>query len=266
MSYPHKIKNLLRKAYYQAQKARYPKFWKLKTDANGMLQPGVYKRMYNLVCKLPDLDMIEVGGASGAGSIAIALAIKESGKKSKLIVIEKCEGGSRIKTGDHQDNLDLLRKNFQKFGVEDNIVLFPHEVTFQNGEKVTSLIKTPKITALIHDADGRIDRDFYLFWPMLKPGGLIIVDDYANQGKYLQISDRHPTGGMKCLLTYRLLNQIREWGLFKTTYKKGKTVFGYKPHNADFSKFDLQITEKIVKEVELERVRYLQNNLENIGT
>lgn len=254
------IRTLLRLGSNQYQRLMYPKFLKIKREADGMLHSSVYKKMYDLVCHLPDMDIIEVGGASGAGSICVASAIKDSGKTSRLIVIEKCEGGSRIEKGDYGINLHLIEKNFKAFGVEDHIVLFPHEITLENGNEILPLIKTPNIAALILDADGRVDRDFYWFWPILKPGGLIVVDDYAERAKYLPITERRPTGGMKALITYRLLNQMIEWGLFRATCEKGDTVFGYKPEDADFERFDLQICEKIVERIELERTRHLQTN------
>ncbi|WP_206756961.1 class I SAM-dependent methyltransferase [Tolypothrix sp. FACHB-123] len=213
--------------------------------------------MYDLCCQLPDLDIIEVGGATGTGSVSLAWALKDQEKQSKLIVVEKCEGGTRVDVGGYAENLELIQSHFSKFGVSEQIRLFPKELTFENGEEAISLIKTPKLAAFIHDADGRIDRDFYLFWPLLCEGGLIIIDDYANEANYQPISERHPLGGAKLILTYRLLNQIMEWGLFKPTLKIGKTIFGIKPRNADFSRFNLATCQNIVAEIESERREYL---------
>lgn len=229
----------------------------LKIKCNGMLPPSVYKKIYEAVYELPDLDIIEIGGAAGAGSIATALAMKESNKKSRLIVIEKCEGGSRSEFGRYQENLNLINSNFKEFEVENNVLLYPHELTFENGEDVISLVKTPNIAALIHDADGRIDRDFYLFWPIIKPGGLIIIDDYTNTVKFKPISEQYPQGGVKGLQTYRLLNQFMEWGLFKPLLKMDNTIFGYKPPNSDFSLFDMVVCKNIIKEVHDERLEYI---------
>lgn len=91
-----------------------------------MLQPGIYKQIYKIVYKLPDLDIIEIGGASGAGSIAAAWAMWDSRKKSKLIVVEKCEGGSRAQFGTREDNYDKIKQNFKRFDVDEQIILYPH--------------------------------------------------------------------------------------------------------------------------------------------
>lgn len=173
-------------------------------------------------------------------------------------MVEKCEGGTRSDVGGYEDNLNLIQEHFKKFNAEDQIVLFPQEVTFENGSEVISLMQTKQISAFIHDADGRLDRDFSLFWNLIIPGGLIVVDDYADEPKYKPISERHPQGGTKSVMTYRLLNQMIEWGLFKTTKKIGKTIFGYKPADADFSRFDLEVCNQIIEGVNQERDNFLQ--------
>lgn len=252
-SFKQSVKSLVL-SYEQFTNSR---FYKLRAETNGMLLPIVYRKMYDLCSQLPDLDIIEVGGATGTGSVALAWALKDQQKQSKLIVVEKCEGGTRVDVGGYAENLQLINSHFSKFGVSEQIRLFPKELTFNNGNEAISLIQTPQLAAFVHDADGRIDRDFFLFWPLLCEGGLIIIDDYANEANYQPISERHPLGGAKLILTYRLLNQIIKWGLFKPTHKIGKTIFGIKPSNADFSRFDLATCAKIVDEIEAERQAYL---------
>lgn len=252
-------KSGIKNAYLFYEKLINPRFYNLRKSTNGMLLPLVYKKIYNLHYQLPDLDIIEVGGATGAGSIAIAWALKEAKKHSKLIVVEKCKGGTRTDIGGYDENLKLIQSHFEQFGVHEQIILFPHELTFDNGKKATALVKSPEIAAFIHDADGRLDRDFFLFYPLLQPGGLIVIDDYANEAKYKPISERHPQGGAKSVITYRLLNQIIEWGLFETTHKIGKTIFGVKPLNADFSRLDLEKCRQIIKEVQQERIASLKS-------
>jgi predicted O-methyltransferase YrrM len=239
------LKFFAKKILLSCEQVTNPKFYQLRKQTNGMLLPLVYKKIYQLCCQLPDLDIIEVGGAAGTGSIAIAWAMRDRKKKSKLIVVEKCQGGTRTDVGGYAENLELIQKHFESFGIREQVRLFPQELTFENGQEAIALINTPNISALIHDADGRIDRDFYLFWPLLQPGGLIIVDDYANEAKFQPISDRHPQG--------------IAWGLFKTTYKIGKTIFGIKPPNADFSRFNLETCQNIIEEVNQERNNYLEH-------
>lgn len=229
--------------------------WKaLKADAKGMLHPKVYRELYLLARDLPDQDIVEIGGAAGAGSIALALGIKESGKQSRVIVAEKLEGGSRLDFGDRAENQRIIEDNFRKFGVLDQIRLFPHEVTLENGGEVAALVRSGTISALIHDADGRVDRDFFLFWPLLRDGGAIVIDDYADTPeKFRPVTPRHPAGGIKAVVTYRLTNLMIEWGLLRSNQVIGNTLFGVKPAAADFSRLDLLACKRAIAEVERER-------------
>jgi predicted O-methyltransferase YrrM len=230
-----------------------PPVERIKREAGGMLSTAVYRQLYDRVSGLPDLDVVEVGGASGAGSIVIATAMRDSKKQSRLIVAEKCEGGSRSEIGSYAENVERIQENFRKFGVEDRVRLFPHELTLENADRLLALGESPRIAALVLDADGRIDRDFQLFWKRLVPGGLIVVDDYENAAKYLPISERRPTGGMKKLIVFRLFNQLRAWGLVDAIEIQGTTVFGRKPPEADFARFDPEVCREILDGVERER-------------
>ena len=232
------VRSLLHRGAGLVNQILNPRFTELQRSTRGMLNPIVYRRLYRLARRLPDLPIIEVGGATGCASIALALGMKESGKHSKLIVVEKMEGGTRGDVGDYQTNVELVRANFRRYGVQDQIILFPHPLTLENGPEVVALAGGP-IAAFMSDADGHLDRDFALFWPRLIPGGAIVVDDYSNRrDTFRPISARHPQGGTKRLLTYRLLNQLMAWGLMRARGRFRDTVFGVKPEGADFGRFD----------------------------
>jgi predicted O-methyltransferase YrrM len=244
----------------------HPRFYGLKQQTHGMLNPLVYRRMYQVARQLPDLDVVEIGGAAGAGSVALALGMKESGKRSKLIVVEKLEGGSRDRYGGYQENLTIIRNSFQSFGVEDQVTLYGHELTFENGSQVVGLVSGSEIAAFVHDADGRLDRDFSLFWPLLRAGGTIIVDDYADTPSYKPVTRQNPQGGIKRVMTYRLLNQMIDWGLFRRTSILGNTVFGYKPTGADFARFELDVCHRIIEGIHQERDAYLRRTGQPLTT
>lgn len=243
----------------------FPRFYDLRQRAGGMLEPAVYHRIYREVRALPDLDIVEVGGASGAASVAVFWAMRDSGKRSQLIVVEKCEGGSRIQFGGREENLRRLQGHFEAFGAAGSIVLYPHALTFESGSEVQALIRTREIAAFLHDADGRIDRDFFLFWPRLRAGGLIVIDDFYDVPEFKPPSPRYPDGGTKSLLTFRLLNQFTEWGLFDPTRKVRTTMFGRKPPAADFGRFDLAVCDRIRAQVEQEHVAYLESHGIDVG-
>jgi len=224
------------------------RFKRLKKQTRGMMHYDAYMRFYEEVLQFPDLDVVEVGGAGGAGSISLAWGLRDSGKSSRVLVVEKCRGGSRTAGGTYKANLDALMDRFGEFGVRDFVQVFPHSLTFENAHEAVAMLGTEQISALVHDADGRIDRDFLFFWPLLIDGGLIVVDDYDDcfQAK------RMPDGSMrvygKKALTVRLLDQFRDWGLFEKRGEIQGAVFGVKPPGADFSRFDRRFCEKLVEE------------------
>ena len=195
---------------------RYGRFYVLQQETEGLLVPTTYEEIHRRVLALPDLDIVEIGGAAGTATIAMGWAMAESGKRSKLVVVEKCEGGSREKFGGRKENLDRIVRNLRSYGIEDRVILFPHYMTFENGAEVVALVKTPQIAALVIDADGHIHRDFHFFWPRLAEGGLIIIDDY------------HPDRSPKHALTYHLLNLLRDWRLIEDVQVIHETVFARK--------------------------------------
>jgi len=235
----------------------FPRFTILKKWYGGMLPPKVYHKIYKIIKDLPDLDIVEIGGASGACSITVAKAMKASGKKGKLIVVEKYEGGSRSSIGNYELNYSYIIDNFRRAGVDEYISLFPHEITYDNTEKIYDLIKTSKISCLIHDADGRIDRDINLLFSYLCPKGIIIVDDYINKAKYKVPSKRYQIGGIKKKITYHLVNQLVDWGLIIVDEIIGDTLFGHKGKDDAFKNLDISKCEIIVKNIEIERDKIL---------
>jgi Methyltransferase domain len=238
----------------------FPKFFRLKLATDGLLPVRVYREMYFRTRELPDLDIVEIGAGSGSCTIAMALALHDAGRKCRIISVEKCEGGSRLDYGDRQTNLNLLEMNLVRFGVCDHVALYPHYLTLENSPDVVRLIRTGQISALVHDADGRIDRDFAVFWPLLRPDGLIVIDDYENRPEFQPVSPRRPDGGTKSLVTFRLLNQFMKWGLVTRSCVVGNTFFGYKPQGADFSRFSADVCRRIAGDVDAERDRYLQSH------
>lgn len=234
------------------------RFSRLKRSAGGMLPSATYYSFYKAVQPLPDLDIVEVGGASGASSIALALGMHESEKLSNLVVVEKCEGGSRLPHGGYEDNYARIVQNLKSYQMWERVRLFPHYLTFENGAEVQALVKTPQIAGLIHDADGRVDRDFHLFWERLVPNGLIIIDDCEDKPEYREISPRYPDGGTKKITTFRLVELFLQWGLLKIDKIERGTVFAHKPLGADFSKFSLAKCEAVVAQIFAERESYFQ--------
>jgi predicted O-methyltransferase YrrM len=216
-----------------AQRFQHPLGYRIKREADGMLRPYVYEAIYNAVKAAPHGDWLEIGGARGGSTVAIAMAIRDSGSDGMLVTAEKFEGGSWEKTyksAAYGDNFSWWTRNVRKFHVQDHVVLYPHGVTDETADEVKSLLGTLPLAGMMLDADGWVGRDFKHFWPLIRDGGIIIVDDYPTSG-----GNPHE----KKARTYHLLNAIIRWGLYEITSRHADTVIGVKPAGADFSRFDM---------------------------
>lgn len=222
---------------YAARRLLWGRFARLQHVTDGLLSPAVYKLIYERFCAAPDLDTIEIGGAAGSASIAVAWAKIESGHSSRHIVIEKLIGGSRHRFGGFEENLHRFNRHLARFQAAERITLYPHHLSLENGPEVIALVSTPRIAGFISDADGRLDRDFSLFLPLVHPDGVIVVDDY------------HPKRSWKHALTWRLLNQLIDWKLFRLDEVRRGTAFG-RPHpEADVIRLDPQACAEIIDSV-----------------
>lgn len=221
----------------EIQRYRFGKFTVLQWDTDGLLPGEVYEEIFITFRNGIQHDVIEIGGAGGSASIAICWGLKRSGNNAHLIVVEKCEGGTRTKYGGFQSNLDRYWSTAETHGVKKQIKLFPEFLTMENGCKVLEKVDTDKIGGLMIDADGHIHRDFALFWQRLEAEAPIIIDDY------------HESLSPKHALTYELLNKFVEWGLIRERKLVGGTYFGIKGDENSFDQFDFAECEAITARV-----------------
>jgi hypothetical protein len=219
------------------QRWRFGRFTVLQWETDGLLSPEVYAEIYATFRSVSHSDVVEIGGASGSASIAIGWALKEGRRNAKLVVVEKCEGGTRTKFGNYDANLMRFWNAISRNGVRKYIDLVPEYLTFENGNQVLSKVTTEHIGGLMIDADGHIHRDFWLFWRRLAPGAPIVIDDY------------HESLGPKHALTFALLTQMIRWGMIVERKIVSTTFFGSKGTDDSFAKFDLGICEEIVASV-----------------
>ena len=150
---------------------------------------------------------------------------------------------------DYEANRQRLIANFERFGVTDHVRLYPHALVESEADKLDALIGTPELSGFLHDAEGRIDREFALYWPRTVEGGRIIIDDYEEFADR-ERADKPWPGGAKRHKICALLNQFMDWGLIEVEAVHERTVIGRKPVGADFSRFDPQRCAELVAEAE----------------
>lgn len=222
----------------RVQRLRFGRFTVLQWETDGLLSPGVYERIYETFKggHIVD-DVIEVGGAGGSASVALCWALQESASKAKLVVVEKCEGGTRSKYGGIQANIDRFWNSVAANGVRNRIVLIPEYLTLENGGLVLQKVRTQRIGGLLLDADGHIHRDFFLFWERLTRGAPVVIDDY------------HESLSPKHALTFAILNQFIAWGLVRQTDLIDTTFFGVKGDEQAFRNFDMSLCKTIASRI-----------------
>lgn len=206
-----------------------PRWSWMKWRTGGMLSPLGYRAIYRAARALPDLPFVEIGAASGSATIAIARGFIDTGRSAPVVAVEKCEGGSRERFGGYDDNLAILERNLQRFGVAGRVRLFTRAIDEQSAPDLLQLVGGDRISGFMHDADGRLDRDFTLFWPLTIDGGLIIVDDFTDDDDIAGLYRAHGISAKKKLMALRAVRVMTAHGLFERETMVGDTLFGRKP-------------------------------------
>jgi len=210
-------------------------FKSIKQNANGMLPVATYEKIYSYA-KNSQGDIVEVGTAHGAATICMASAIEPG--SGKVYTFEKIFGGSREKYGSVDDNIKIIKFNYEKFGVSDRIEQFIGDVVIE-ADKIKDL---SSFSMLMLDADGRIDRDFVLFYDRLKPGGYIIIDDCDDRIK-VKLKSGIMLVDQKHKLTHLFIKKLEALGFLEEVEIAGNTYFGRKPDSSGQSIQELSILE-----------------------
>ncbi|WP_459191532.1 class I SAM-dependent methyltransferase [Halosimplex sp. J119] len=222
----------------------YQKLWptrfsKLKHECNGMLSEEVYEELYKSAKATQDGNIIEVGAAHGAGSIALALGLADSNSNGEVITVEKGEGGSRSKYGAKEDNIGILEQNIREWGVADRVQVVTQHLD-RDSELPPAISGELPVSVLCLDADGNLDRDFELFYDHLLPGATVIIDDYSPEKNYRPKSERYPLGGGKNYRTFCHANLLVDEGYLSRYRLIDDTLFAVKPYTDP--EYDLDTT------------------------
>jgi predicted O-methyltransferase YrrM len=146
----------------------------IKRRAGGLLVPKVYSAIYDVGKESSGGTFVEIGTAHGAATIALALGAKQQSAPFHIYTVDPFCGAysSRTAYGSVDQNVEIVRTNFNEFGVDENITVVPGL-----SSDLLRQFDPANISVLLIDADGRIDRDLDLLYDRLTPACQIILDD-----------------------------------------------------------------------------------------
>jgi predicted O-methyltransferase YrrM len=209
-------------------------FSQVKDKCAGMLEPEVYESIYHAMSHSDDGDIVEVGTARGAATIALAFGIAASARPERRVIsFDRLDPQNYIEDANVVDRttIDLsaifiqqIRDNIAAFEMQDKVVLH-----FGAVENLHSTVDDP-ISGLLLDADGAIDRDFKLFYNMLRPGSPVIIDDFDDSAHLWRWSNNQIRVDLKHRLTHQLGRFFIDQGLLEQSHIVRNTFFGQKPH------------------------------------
>lgn len=187
----------------------------VKRTCNGMLPKDVYSNIHDAALSTPSSDFIEVGAAHGGGTVTLALALKTRGNPNhKVYSFEKIVGGSREKFGSIDQNKRIIDGNLRKFGVEDHVEMLYGDVR----DECHRIPEGTDLGLMMLDADGRLDRDFALFFDRLAPGAPVIIDDVHARARVKRIKGlarQHLRIDQKHRISKMLVDLFTERGLIE---------------------------------------------------
>ncbi|RYY02201.1 MAG: hypothetical protein EOO53_14295 [Gammaproteobacteria bacterium] len=195
-------------------------FRHLAIACDGMLAPCVYEEIFFLASTLTEKNILEIGTASGASSIAAGIGLHFSEPKGKVITIDKHTGGSRAKYFSAEESLQIVRKNIRAWNLDE--IVFP--VVAKSGDQINTGFNGP-IDMMILDADGKINRDILQWKDYCVSDLLLVIDDCENLIRIIEDSPNHWKIDCKKYLTWKLFNLYVDAGIFSDFYFINDCVF-----------------------------------------
>lgn len=190
---------------------------------DALLPMSVYSKLYMLVKSERPSNILEIGTAHGAGTIAMALSCVDNDISCHIDTIDVFEESeqipsSRSKFGDKNKNVEIVKEHFQKSGVDAIIKVFVGTSDLFFSSKIIE----KKYDFVVIDADGRIDRDLIHLQPFLRKSSIIVIDDIDGSPQM-----QNPLGKMridlKHVITRKLVNAMIENDLIAELYHWDKT-------------------------------------------
>jgi predicted O-methyltransferase YrrM len=201
--------------------ASIPNFKKIAIQCDGMLSPAIYQHIYEAALASEGGLMVEVGTAHGAATVALALGLRDSGRSGRVVTFGR-------------ERSDIVKRNLREFGVEHLVEV----VTGDVGYTASAVPHSAKISVLLLDADGRIDRDFIEFFNRVVTHGVVIIDDCVDVVRLHRTGFTSMAIDAKMRLTYLLLSHFKSKGIISMGCQLRHTYFGEKLCNFPYD-FDL---------------------------
>lgn len=195
---------------------RYGRHAEMARTTEGLLSVPVYRELTAVVSHGPrGRDIIEIGGAGGSATIAMAWGVHRCATHAtRIVVVEKCEGGTRTQYGNWETNRARFERFVRSYTRQTDVVLYPHYLTLENGNEVRSLVKHTPLAGMVSDADGMVHRDLFLFGDLLSSDSFVVIDDY------------HPHHSPKHEITFGIVNRLITAGVFIPRKLIDGTFFG----------------------------------------
>jgi predicted O-methyltransferase YrrM len=188
-------------------------------NCDGMLAPAVYQKLYQAA--LSGGTIVEVGTGLGAGTVALALGLRDSCLPGRVFTFDPMLGGPRRALTGVENRVTQVRSNLAAFGVESLVEIIP--LTLADG--LGRILASEQISVLMLDADGRIDRDILLLETRIAMGAKIIIDDNVDLVRLSKASGFGYRVDAKMRLTFLLLEWLRKEQFITTGETIGNTLF-----------------------------------------
>lgn len=130
--------------------------------------------------------VIEIGVWKGASVITLANRMRDLGCDGCVLAVDTWLGSAEHWLHDeiprHPNGTsalyDLFRSNVLRAGLDDYVVPLPLDA-----QSAATVIKAVDLRPVVLHLDGSHDlasvtRDLEAWWPLIQPGGMLIVDDY----------------------------------------------------------------------------------------
>ncbi|KAA2234781.1 TylF/MycF/NovP-related O-methyltransferase [Salinarimonas soli] len=226
-----------------------PDFLAIKERCAGMLEPEVYKMIYETARSSGPGDLVEIGTARGAATVALALGIGASANPDRNVVtfdlldplnyLEDAERHVASGADLSERFIAQIRANIDAFGVTERVHLNFGDVadTYPRAD-----VRAP-LAGVMVDADGALDRDFALLYNDLAPGAVVIIDDCDDAAHLWRWTNGEIRVDLKHKLTASFIRYFTKLGLLEPTAVIRNTYFGRKPlaatQSVDFSRLDI---------------------------